>query len=50
MHLLLYLILVTTLHMKSHNHYGETVEPSFEGFQFSLAMKHLKTSKLMDSN
>ena len=36
--------------MKSHNRYGETVEPSVEDFRFSLVMRHLKTSKLMDSN
>ena len=36
--------------MKSHNRYRETLEPSFEGFQFSLAMRHSETSKLTDSN
>ena len=36
--------------MKSRNRYREALEPSFEGFQFSLAMRHLETSKLTDSN
>ena len=48
--LLLCLILVATLHRKSHNRYRETLEPFFEGFQFSLAIRHSKTSKLTDSN
>ena len=26
--------------MKCHNRYRENLEPSFEGFQFSLVMRH----------
>ena len=31
--------------MKFHNRYRETLEPSFEGFQFSLAMTTLENNQ-----